>query len=97
MPVVCVLGSTNGRAAHHKTETFPLECGGYTEAYSSTGIQPPEALRAHSTSGMSASWALLKGVSIQDGCTAASWASPLTFARFYSLDVTAPSCGACSP
>ena len=59
-------------------------------AYSGNGMQPPAGLRAHSTRGMAASWALFKGVSIQDVCTAASWSSPSTFARFYSLDVTAP-------
>lgn len=75
---------TKQRLSHWIVEAIQL-------AYSSKGIQPPGALRAHSTRGMSASWALLKGVSIQDVCTAASWASPLTFTRFYSLDVTAPS------
>lgn len=60
-------------------------------AYSSTGLPPPEGLRAHSTRGMATSWALFRGVSIEEICAAASWASPLTFARFYRLDVTAPS------
>ena len=58
-------------------------------AYDSKGMLPPEGLRAHSTRGMAASWALCGGVSIQDVCTAASWSSPLTFVRFYRLDVTA--------
>ena len=59
-------------------------------AYSSAGVAAPVGLRAHSTRGVATSWALFRGVSIQDVCNAASWASPLTFARFYSLDVTAP-------
>ena len=74
---------TKQRLSHWIVEAIQL-------AYSSKGMQPPGALRAHSTRGMAASWALFKGVSIQDLCTAASWSSPLTFARFYSLDVTAP-------
>ncbi|XP_051980853.1 uncharacterized protein LOC127642225 [Xyrauchen texanus] len=57
-------------------------------AYESRGVQPPEGIRAHSTRGMAASWALFKGVSLQDICAAASWASPHTFARYYRLDVT---------
>ena len=60
-------------------------------AYTSKGMQPPIGLRAHSTRGMSASWALCRGVSIQDVCMAASWASPSTFSTFYSLDVATSS------
>ncbi len=41
------------------------------------------------TRGMSSSWALFKGVTIQDICEAASWSSPHTFARFYKRNVTA--------
>lgn len=33
---------------------------------------------------------LFQGVSIQELCAAASWASLHTVARFYRLDVTAP-------
>ena len=58
-------------------------------AYSSRDLVPPVGLRAHSTRGMAASWALCRGVSIQDVCSAASWASSSTFATFYRLDVTA--------
>ena len=60
-------------------------------AYGCTGTQPPVGLRAHSTRSISASWALYKGVSIQDVCAAASWSSPSTFARFYNLDMSEPS------
>ncbi|XP_073320639.1 uncharacterized protein [Pagrus major] len=60
-------------------------------AYSSRGIPFPQGVRAHSTRGMAASWALFKGVSVSDICTAASLSSPHTFVRFYRLDVTAPS------
>ncbi|XP_055053994.2 uncharacterized protein [Misgurnus anguillicaudatus] len=60
-------------------------------SYNSRGLTPPAGLRAHSTRGMATSWALFKGVSVQDICAAASWASPHTFVRFYRLDVTEPS------
>ena len=46
-------------------------------------------VRAHSTRGMAASKALLSGVSLQEVCDAAGWSSPLTFVRFYSLDLDA--------
>ena len=59
------------------------------QAYSSRGLAPPIGLRAHSTRGVAASWAFCRGVSIQDVCSAASWASSSTFATFYMLDVTA--------
>ncbi|XP_051988692.1 uncharacterized protein LOC127648137 [Xyrauchen texanus] len=69
------------RLSHWLVEAISL-------AYESKGVQPPEGIRAHSTRGMAASWALFKGVSLQDICDAASWASPHTFARYYRLDVT---------
>ncbi|XP_029975786.1 uncharacterized protein LOC115408980 [Salarias fasciatus] len=59
-------------------------------AYNAKGLQPPEGLRAHSTRGLTTSWALFRGVSVEEICAAASWASSHTFARFYRLDVTAP-------
>ncbi|XP_056112700.1 uncharacterized protein LOC130089419 [Rhinichthys klamathensis goyatoka] len=59
--------------------------------YRSMNIEPPVGLRAHSTRGMATSWALFKGISIQEICAAASWSSPHTFIRFYRLDVTEPS------
>ena len=64
--------------------------GAIAMAYNSVGLEPPIGLRAHSTRGMSASWALFQGVSVEEICAAASWATPHTFARFYRLDVTAP-------
>jgi hypothetical protein len=69
------------RLSHWLVEAISL-------AYESKGVQPPEGIRAHSTRGMAASWALFKGVSLQDICAAASWASPHTFVRYYRLDVT---------
>ncbi|KAK0156393.1 hypothetical protein N1851_000309 [Merluccius polli] len=60
-------------------------------AYGCKGLQPPQGLRAHSTRGMATSWALFRGVSMQDICAAVSWATPHTFVRFYRLDVSGPS------
>lgn len=60
-------------------------------AYECKSMHPPAGLRAHSTRGLAASWALFRGLSVQDICAAASWSTPHTFARFYRLDVTAPS------
>ena len=60
-------------------------------AYRCKGRDPPNGLRAHSTRGIAASWALFKGLSVQEICAAASWSTPGTFIRFYRLDVTAPS------
>ncbi|XP_048019539.1 uncharacterized protein LOC125250806 [Megalobrama amblycephala] len=55
--------------------------------YSSLGADCPIGVRAHSTRGMTSSWAWSNGVSIQDICEAAGWSSPSTFVRFYHLDV----------
>ncbi len=58
-------------------------------AYSSLGLQCPIGVRAHSTRGIASSWAWSSGVSITEICTAAGWATPSTFARFYNLDIPA--------
>lgn len=60
-------------------------------AYACRGVQPPQGLRAHSTRGVPTSWALFRGISIEEICAAACWASPHTFVRFYRLDVSGPS------
>ena len=59
-------------------------------AYSSKGLDVPDGLKAHSTRAMASSWAVAKGVSIQEVCLAANWSSASTFATFYRLDVPAP-------
>ena len=56
--------------------------------YSTAGVPPPPGVVAHSTQGVAASWALFRGAQLSDICAAAGWTSALTFARFYSLDVT---------
>ncbi len=58
-------------------------------AYSSMSLQCPIGVRAHSTRGIASSWAWSSGVSITEICTAAGWATPSTFARFYNLDIPA--------
>ncbi len=60
-----------------------------TLAYSSSGLQCPIGVRAHSTRGIASSWAWYSVVSISDICEAAGWSSPSTFTRFYNLDVPA--------
>ncbi|XP_051512683.1 uncharacterized protein LOC127417036 [Myxocyprinus asiaticus] len=56
-------------------------------AYLAQDMPPPVGLRAHSTRGVAASWALARGASLTDICRAAGWATPNTFARFYNLRV----------
>ncbi len=56
-------------------------------AYQARGVPCPFRLRAHSTRSVASSWALAHGASLADICRAAGWATPNTFARFYSLRV----------
>ncbi|KAL0148119.1 hypothetical protein M9458_056589 [Cirrhinus mrigala] len=56
-------------------------------AYEASDLPPPLGIRAHSTRSMAASKAFLAGVPMQDICNAAGWSSPLTFVRFYELDL----------
>ncbi|XP_076128603.1 uncharacterized protein LOC143109685 [Alosa pseudoharengus] len=72
---------SKSRLAHWIVEAIEM-------AYRSLKLEPPVGLRAHSTRGVSSSWALYKGVSVDDICRAAGWTSIHTFARFYMLDVT---------
>ncbi len=58
-----------------------------TLAYQAQGVPCPFRLRAHSTRSVASSWALARGTSLTDICRAVGWATPNTFARFYSLRV----------
>lgn len=55
--------------------------------YRCKGLQPSAGLQAHSTRSKATSWALLRGIRVEDICVAASWASLHTFARS-RLEVT---------
>ena len=52
-------------------------------AYSAKGLEAPVGLHAHSTRGVATSWALFKGVSLQEVCESASWDSPTTRVQRY--------------
>lgn len=58
-------------------------------AYKAAGKPLPWGITCHSTRAISSSWAVFRGVSLVDICTAATWASPCTFARFYKVNVAA--------
>ncbi|KAI2664367.1 enzymatic polyprotein [Labeo rohita] len=60
-----------------------------SQAYDSSGLPSPLGVKAHSTRSISASKAFFAGVPIQDICNAPGWSSPLTFVRFYELDLRA--------
>ncbi|KAL0172623.1 hypothetical protein M9458_032934, partial [Cirrhinus mrigala] len=55
--------------------------------YQSQDEPCPLGVRAHSTRSVASSYALAHGASLADICRAAGWATPNTFARFYSLRV----------
>ncbi len=83
---VCYGGQQKGKAvskqrlAHWIVDAIVL-------VYQSQDVPCPFGLRAHSTRGVASSWALAQGASLTDICRAAGWATPNTFARFYSLRV----------
>jgi len=56
-------------------------------AYEAAGQPSPLAVQVHYTRSMAASMALFLGVSLHGICDATGWSSPLTFARFYYLDL----------
>ncbi len=53
----------------------------------SQGEPCPMGVRAHSPRSVASSYALAHGASLAHICRAAGWATPNTFARFYSLCV----------
>ena len=61
-----------------------------THAYQTSNRPLPPGVRCHSTRSVATSWAALRGVSLEDICAAASWASPDTFSRFYRVNVATP-------
>lgn len=62
-----------------------------TTSLATTGLSPPDGLRAHSTRGISASLALHGDLSVQDIYSAVSWLSLTSFICFYLHDVSEPS------
>ncbi|KAK3541851.1 hypothetical protein QTP86_008056 [Hemibagrus guttatus] len=57
------------------------------QACKACGITSPLGVRAHSTSGVTSSSAMARGVPLQEICAAAGWSSPHTFVRFFNLDL----------
>ncbi|KAL0161749.1 hypothetical protein M9458_045474, partial [Cirrhinus mrigala] len=60
-----------------------------TLAYESSDLPSPLGVKAHSTRSMAVSKAFLSEVPLSDICNAAGWSTPLTFVRFYGLDIQA--------
>ncbi len=83
---VCHGGQQKGKAfskqrlAHWIVEAVAL-------AYQYQGETYPLGVRAHSTWSIASCHALAHGASLVDICRATGWATPNTFARFYSLRV----------
>ncbi len=83
---VCYGGQQKGKAVSKQRMAHWI-VDAITLAYEAQGVPCPLRLRAHSTRGVASSWALARGASLADICRAAGWATPNTFARFYSLHV----------
>ena len=87
---VCFANPAKGKAlSKQRLSNWIVEA--VSIAYSSRGLLLPQGVRAHSTRGMAASWALFNGVCVSDICATASWSPPHAFVRFYRLDFTDPS------
>ncbi len=83
---VCHGGRQKGKAVSKQRMAHRI-VDAITLAYQAQGVPCPFRLRAHSTRSVASSWALARGASLTDICRAAGWATPNTFARFYSLRV----------
>ncbi|KAE8636869.1 hypothetical protein XENTR_v10003178 [Xenopus tropicalis] len=60
-------------------------------AYITRGKSPPLRIRAHSTMGISTSWAFRNKASAEQVCRAATWSSLHSFTKFYRFEVFAAS------
>ncbi|KAL0167471.1 hypothetical protein M9458_035693, partial [Cirrhinus mrigala] len=58
-----------------------------TQAYEFSDLPSLLGVKAHSTQGISTSKAFMSGVPMQDICDVVGWSTPLTFLRFYDLDL----------
>ncbi|KAI2655953.1 Transposon Tf2-6 polyprotein [Labeo rohita] len=85
---VCYSAPKKGHPATKQTRSRWI-VDAISTAYESSDLPSPLGVKAHSTHAMAASKALMLGVPIQDICNAAGWSTPLTFVRFYNLDVRA--------
>ncbi|MGL4804411.1 MAG: hypothetical protein ACRC15_04575, partial [Cetobacterium sp.] len=86
--LVCFGPHNRGRpASKHTVSKWIVET--ISLAYQASGQPCPLAVRAHSTRSMAATRALISGVSLKEVCDAAGWSSPLTFVRYYNLDLDA--------
>ncbi len=83
---VCYGGQQKGKAVSKQRMAHWI-VDAITLAYEAKGVPCPLRLRAHSTRSVASYWALARGASLADICRAAGWATPNTFARFYSLRV----------
>ncbi len=83
---VCYGGQQKGKAVSKQGMAHWI-VDAITLAYEAQGVLCLLRLCAHSTRGVASSWALARGASLADICRAAGWATPNTFARFYSLHV----------
>ena len=82
---VCYHGRFKGQAASKTTiARWIKDC--VWEAYKLKGLVPPR-IKAHSTRGQAATVAELRGVSIQDICSSATWGLRNTFAKHYQLNM----------
>ncbi|XP_077367945.1 uncharacterized protein LOC144013224 [Festucalex cinctus] len=86
---VCYGGPTKGSALS-KQRLSHWVVDAIRHSYLLSGRPLPSGVRCHSTRSIATSWAALRGVSLEDICAAASWATPCTFSRFYSVDVASP-------
>ncbi len=86
--LVCYGPLKRGRPASKQTLSRWI-VDAITVAYESSDLPSPLGVKAHSTRSVAASKAFLAGVPMQDICGAAGWSTPLTFVRFYDLDLRA--------
>ncbi len=86
--LVCYGPLKRGRPASKQTLSRWI-VDAITVAYESSDLPSPLGVKAHSTRSVAASKAFLAGVPMQDICNAAGWSTPLTFVRFYDLDLRA--------
>lgn len=83
---LCFVGKSKGLAlSKQRLSHWVVDV--IAQAYKGIGLPVPESVICYWTRSVVTSWAALRGVPLNEICTAAAWSSPCTFSRFYKVNV----------
>ena len=83
---LCFVGKSKGLAlSKQRLSHWVVDV--VAQAYKGIGLPVPESVIYYWTRRVVTSWVALRGVPLNEICTAAVWSAPCTFSRFYKVNV----------